>query len=493
MKNMLCIFMGGDRNLDTTFSSVRELSKLFIIKSYVTKAATKIIGVDRIKRELPGVELIVADTKEVNPHELSNWADILVIPVLTLNGLSKIVSLMPDSIHVNIVVGALEKGIPVIVSRDSIFCSCYPEPQRNSPLFRKVEQMISELKSMGIVVTTADRLTDDTLRCCGMLGTQVTFSSAGKILDDGRKIKITTTSAGKIIDQYDVVVTESSAGKVFTVPVSKFDGIIKDICPAFQAGVECISCGKCIERKATSTAAIIKAGADRIAAYDVKEIGKEIAPLIDHTLLKPNATEQEIIKLCEEAKKYGFASVCVNPAYVSLCKQLLKDTNVKVCTVVGFPLGATTPTVKAIEAKEAIANGADEVDMVINIGALKSGNYQLVLDDIKAVREATRGKILKVIIETAYLTREEKIKACELAKEAGADFVKTSTGFGPSGATVEDVMLMKSVVGPKMGVKASGGIRTLEDALKMVKAGATRIGASASVAIVRGEQAKTQY
>ncbi|MFN3966211.1 MAG: deoxyribose-phosphate aldolase [Endomicrobiia bacterium] len=215
--------------------------------------------------------------------------------------------------------------------------------------------------------------------------------------------------------------------------------------------------------------------------------------MIDHTLLKANATQEEIGKLCEEAKKYGFASVCVNPAYVSLCSQLLKATAIKVCTVVGFPLGATTPTVKAIEARDAIANGADEIDMVINIGALKSGNYQLVLDDIKAVRDATRGKILKVILETAYLTKEEKIKACLLAKEAGADFVKTSTGFGPSGATVEDIILMRETVGKTMGIKASGGIRTAEDAEKMIKAGATRIGASASVAIVTGKKSQEKY
>ncbi|MEW6040703.1 MAG: deoxyribose-phosphate aldolase [Elusimicrobiota bacterium] len=205
---------------------------------------------------------------------------------------------------------------------------------------------------------------------------------------------------------------------------------------------------------------------------------------MDHTLLKANATQEEIGKLCEEAKKYHFASVCVNPGYVSMCSNLLRGSGVRVCTVIGFPLGATTPTVKAIEARDAIANGADEIDMVINVGELKSGNYQLVLDDIKAVREATKGKILKVILETAYLSKEEKIKGCLLAKDAGADFVKTSTGFGPSGATVEDIKLMRQTVGPLMGIKASGGIRTTEDAKKMVEAGATRIGASASVAIV---------
>ncbi|MDI6757229.1 MAG: deoxyribose-phosphate aldolase [Endomicrobiia bacterium] len=215
----------------------------------------------------------------------------------------------------------------------------------------------------------------------------------------------------------------------------------------------------------------------------------ELANYIDHTLLKANATQEEIGKLCEEAAKYKFVSVCVNPAYVAMSAQLLRGSGVKVCTVIGFPLGATTPTVKAIEARDAIANGAEEIDMVINVGALKSGNHQLVLDDIKAVREATRGKILKVILETAYLTKEEKIKACELSKAASADFVKTSTGFGPSGATVEDIRLMRETVGPAMGVKASGGIRSTADATAMVAAGATRVGASASVAIVMGKDA----
>ncbi|MBC7084277.1 MAG: deoxyribose-phosphate aldolase [Firmicutes bacterium] len=214
----------------------------------------------------------------------------------------------------------------------------------------------------------------------------------------------------------------------------------------------------------------------------------DVAAMIDHTLLKPDATRDQIVKLCEEAKQYGFASVCVNPANVSLAASLLKGTPVKVCTVIGFPLGATTPTAKAIETRDAIANGATEVDMVINVGALKSGDYDLVKRDIEAVVEAARGKaIVKVILETALLTDEEKVKACLLAKMAGADFVKTSTGFGPGGATVEDVRLMRKVVGTDMGVKASGGIRNLESARKMIEAGASRIGASASVAIVKGQ------
>lgn len=210
---------------------------------------------------------------------------------------------------------------------------------------------------------------------------------------------------------------------------------------------------------------------------------------IDHTLLKPEATEAEIIKICEEAKKYDFASVCVNAYYASLVSRELKGTDVKTCVVVGFPLGATTKEVKAFETKQAIENGAQEVDMVINVGALKAKKYEEVKEDIKAVVEAANGKALvKVILENCLLTKEEIIKACELSKEAGADFVKTSTGFSTGGAKVEDVKLMRETVGPDMGVKASGAVRTREDADAVIAAGANRIGASASIAIVEGSK-----
>ncbi|NLV76252.1 MAG: deoxyribose-phosphate aldolase [Tissierellia bacterium] len=215
----------------------------------------------------------------------------------------------------------------------------------------------------------------------------------------------------------------------------------------------------------------------------------KIASMIDHTLLKPNATGEMIDKLCKEAKEYEFAAVCVNPYYVSRAKKYLDGTKVKVATVIGFPLGANTKEVKALETKDAIKNGADEVDMVINIGALKSGEYDIVRDDIRAVVESAKGKaIVKVIIETCLLTDEEKIKACKLAKEAGADFVKTSTGFSTGGATIEDVKLMKDTVGDSLKIKASGGIRDYETAKAMVEAGASRIGASSSIKIVEGEQ-----
>ncbi|WP_029186688.1 deoxyribose-phosphate aldolase [Streptococcus suis] len=214
---------------------------------------------------------------------------------------------------------------------------------------------------------------------------------------------------------------------------------------------------------------------------------------IDHTVLKPETTKEQVAKVLEEAKEYDFASVCINPTWVSFAAEGLKGTDVKVCTVIGFPLGANTPAVKAFETKDAIANGADEIDMVINIGALKTGNYDLVLEDIKAVVAASGDKLVKVIIEACLLTDDEKVKACQLSQEAGADYVKTSTGFSTGGATVADVALMRKTVGPDMGVKASGGARSYEDAIAFIEAGASRIGASSGVAIMNGAQADGDY
>ena len=214
---------------------------------------------------------------------------------------------------------------------------------------------------------------------------------------------------------------------------------------------------------------------------------------IDHTILKPETTQEQVEKILSEAKEYDFASVCVNPTWVSLAAESLKDTDVKVCTVIGFPLGANTSAVKAFETEDAIANGADEIDMVINVGALKAGNDALVLDDIKAVVDASGDKLVKVIIEACLLTDEEKVRACQLSKEAGADYVKTSTGFSTGGATVADVALMRKTVGPDMGVKASGGARSYEDAIAFIEAGASRIGASSGVAIMNGAQADGDY
>jgi deoxyribose-phosphate aldolase len=289
------------------------------------------------------------------------------------------------------------------------------------------------------------------------------------------------------------VTTIGTAGKVFSddwsrpgaAPAARPQSPVPSRIDASEhtGGPNCPHCEKLAQVSDKDLKAI---GLDRIAVCNPTKKGSATARYVDHTLLKPNATQEEIAKLCEEAKSYCFASVCINPTYVSLAAQLLRGTGVKICTVVGFPLGSTTPTVKAIEARDAIANGADEIDMVINVGALKSGNDVLVFDDIRAVREATRGRVLKVILETSLLSKEEKVRACAAAKKAGADFVKTSTGFGGGGATVEDIALMRQTVGPLMGVKASGGIRDTQTAEQMIQAGATRLGTSASVAIVTG-------
>ncbi len=224
------------------------------------------------------------------------------------------------------------------------------------------------------------------------------------------------------------------------------------------------------------------------APVDVETISTaQLASYIDHTLLKPEATEEDIRRVCREALQYHFASVCVNPTWIALVHDMVVDAGVVPCTVVGFPLGATLPAAKAFEARLSLDAGAREIDMVMNIGRLKSGHYTYVVDDIaRVVHEAhEEGALVKVILETALLTDEEKVAACVLAKIAGADYVKTSTGFGPGGATVEDVALMRRVVGPDMGVKAAGGIRTREQALALIRAGATRLGTSAGVKLVQ--------
>ena len=251
----------------------------------------------------------------------------------------------------------------------------------------------------------------------------------------------------------------------------------------------CTDCiGECVTKCQTKIQQVVDAGASRLTStLGNVDIGADVAKLIDHTLLKPDATQDQIAQLCYEARKFGFAAVCVNPTHVKLCSQLLQGTQVHVCTVVGFPLGATPPEVKAYEAQQAIDDGATEVDMVINIGALRSKDYALVERDIAMVARACHagGAILKVIIEAALLTDEDKVIACQLSKAAGADYVKTSTGFGPGGATAHDVALMRRAVGPELGVKAAGGIKNLADAKEMVAAGATRIGASAGIKIVQ--------
>lgn len=258
-----------------------------------------------------------------------------------------------------------------------------------------------------------------------------------------------------------------------------------------QAGEHCVvevANGVKVKTCFDNAGHVVSAGAERLTStVGVIPQDTSLAGMIDHTLLKPDATSDKIAQLCFEARKYHFASVCVNPTHVKLCADLLRESDVKVCTVIGFPLGATSAEVKAFEARNALDNGATEIDMVINIGALKAGESELVAKDIRGVVETVHaaGALVKVIIETALLTDEEKVIACLLAKEAGADYVKTSTGFSGGGATVHDIALMRKTVGPSVGVKASGGVHNREEAEALVAAGATRIGASAGVKIIQ--------
>lgn len=255
----------------------------------------------------------------------------------------------------------------------------------------------------------------------------------------------------------------------------------------------CLSCALPVEGCTSCGLNPMVRDSNTFAAPKIIPTASEVNRYIDHTLLKPDADRESIQKLCDEARKHGFYTVCVNSANVRLAASFLSGSSVKVCAVVGFPLGAGTPGSKGFEAREAVRCGADEIDMVLNIGALKSRDYALVTEDISRVVKAVPGKIVKVILETGMLSQHEKVVACALSKVANAHFVKTSTGFGPGGATAEDIALMRAVVGPDMGVKASGGVRTYEDAVAMLRAGANRLGCSSSVSIVTGGKGTSGY
>jgi len=275
------------------------------------------------------------------------------------------------------------------------------------------------------------------------------------------------------------------------------EAVTTEVLAALAPAERCPDCrGSCAAHVPDKVRAIVETGARRISyTGNGSSVPSDLARYIDHTLLKPDATASDIDALCEEAREYGFAAVCVNPFWVKRAAANLRGTDVRVASVVGFPFGATTPEIKALEARRAIRDGAREIDMVMNVGALKSGFHDVVRDDVTKVADACHeaGAALKVIIEAALLSDEEKIVAAHLAKEARADFVKTSTGFGPGGATIQDVLLIRETVGPTLGVKAAGGVRTAEDVRDMIAAGATRIGASAGVAIVSGGSGDEPY
>lgn len=275
------------------------------------------------------------------------------------------------------------------------------------------------------------------------------------------------------------------------------EAVTREVIAALDGGDPCADClGSCAAHSPDRVRSVVANGADRVSYRGQgSEVPMDLAKFIDHTLLKPEATADDIDELCREAAEYGFASVCVNPAWVKRASQNLRGTDVRVASVVGFPFGATLPEIKAMEARRVLRDGAREIDMVINIGALKSGQRDVVETDIAKVSDACHetGALNKVIIETALLTDEEKVVASDLARRARADYVKTSTGYAGGGATVADVLLMRETVGPKMGIKASGGVRSREDAEEMIAAGATRIGASAGIAIVTGGVTDEQY
>jgi len=405
----------------------------------------------------------------VPSHKALDGISQLIVPSLSINSLSKAASLIADTYITRVLCHAIGDGVKIVVCDESILdaARCFP-----AGVARKIDKLRHELEDMGVVFQRfgSIKVTPDT-QCAGC--------AAGECAT-------CTTCNPAPARQPEPLAPRKFAEPAPIRPMPSLASATEDACT-----IDCSkSPGSCVSYCAAKVKSVIDAGAARIEkGLDAPIPSRDLARYIDHTLLKPNATRDEIVKLCEEAREHSFASVCVNPTYVGLSAKLLEGSPVKVCTVIGFPLGATSSFVKATETRDAIANGAGEIDMVINVGALKSKDYELVKQDIARVVEAACGNTVKVILETSLLTDEEKVKACELSKLAGADFVKTSTGFSTGGATLEDICLMRQTVGPNMGVKASGGIRDTETAVNMIQLGATRIGASASVGIVKGEKA----
>jgi len=437
-RGVLVILTGANRNTDQVVFQVGKIAECAsVIKVAFSGSAQGCIGLPAIRRVAPNAQLLT----EGNIWKVLEGVDTICLPSMSLHMLSKLVHLQADTWISILTLSGMIKGLRVIGCAESLLPAEINSDLVPAAIKARMEALVSGAKEMGMELCAVEKLT-----AC------VCTKSASQ----------TSPRTGE---------ARSSVG-----------------CNA-KSG-ECIACGHCVAHRAQDVEKMVSSGARRIASTVGAPAALELAKYIDHTLLKPEATEDQIRKLCEEARKHSFASVCINPSWVSLAAQMLKGSPVKVCTVIGFPLGATTATSKAIETRDAIANGANEIDMVINVGALKSGSDAVVKDDIEAVVMAARGHaIVKVILETALLTKEEKIKACLLSKMAGADFVKTSTGFVPGGATVEDIALMRETVGPDMGVKASGGIRDTKTATDMMAAGATRLGVSASVAIVSRQAA----
>ncbi len=452
----LVIFTAGDGRLDEVYRQLSLLSRKYEkVKIFLSPSAKHVVDIPTIRRGCPNMSLL-PDRVTHEMRELIERCKGVYFPNLTLSTASKISFLDGDSAASLMGIFALMLSKPVIAAVNSLYGARDDYPQVPDGFKNRVNKILKNLEELGVVLVDISSLAAE----------QETNLTISKKLNVENRFQAGTSSTQTAI-----------------IPGSYSETACS------ENPDDCANCGRCAEMNQQAVLNVVTSGADRIGATPGTKVNdSQVAGMIDHTLLKPDATEEEIQKLCDEARTYNFASVCVNPSNVALASQLLRSSGVKVCTVIGFPLGATTPTAKAIESRDAIANGATELDMVINVGALKSGDDNLVRRDIESVVEAAKGQaIVKVILETALLSDEEKVKACLLAKLAGADFVKTSTGFASGGATAADIALMRETVGPEMGVKASGGIRDLETARKMVEAGADRIGASASVAIAKGE------
>lgn len=369
-------------------------------------------------------------------YTLVTGCDAVILPTLSMDTLDRIAELDPEDTAGRIAVEALSDGKEVWAPNDTLV-----DANRSSQKFqRRVDQAFEKARELGV--------------------------RSAPLHDMG-------------VEFLDVA---GRSGELTEVTVCRDE-------PDPESGE-----GLQVKREGNEVSTVFQTESARIGTtIGVRDVRDEVAGYIDHTLLNPEATREDIVQLCEEARKYNFASVCVNPTWVPLCDELLQGTSVKVCTVVGFPLGATTTATKVQETREAIANGADEIDMVMNVGALKEGDFDYVREDVASVKEACGDRVLKVILETGLLSDQQKMSACRLCKEAGADYVKTSTGFGPGGATMSDIALMRRVVGSGLGVKASGGVGDFDDAVDMIAAGANRIGASAGIAIVSGEESESDY
>ncbi len=446
------VFTGGDQNLDAAFAQVRALKDGGAdIVLVLSPAADKIIGADRIRRET-GASRVISSWRELGDmRAFIGGLSGIVAPVLTLNTLSKIVSLQGDNLVANVIIQALFRNKPVVMATDSVVCCEATSPPAG--IKAVLDRLYARAAALGILAVPAAQLA-------------AAYAGGGRPAVTGTASTVPPPACNAV----------------------NVGGTTLSVCSGDAAS--CTACGLCVVNLPQRVDSAISAGADRIsAASGVGAMPATMAKFIDHTLLKAQATEAEVRKLCAEAKEHLFASVCVNTYWVKLCAELLRGTGVKVCTVVGFPLGAMAVAAKAAETLAAVQDGAEEIDMVINVGALKSGDLDTVLKDIAGVVQAAQGRIVKVILETSLLTDKEKVTACELSKQAGAHFVKTSTGFSTGGATIADIALMRRVVGPGMGVKASGGVRDREGAEDMIRAGANRIGASASISIVQGKPA----